>query len=65
VTTAEETPEPSGASARFLLTRAQAAAFVDRGRALVKSGRPTCPMCGQPRNPDGHVCPRSNGHVVR
>ena len=64
-TTAEETPEPSGASARFLLTRAQAAAFVDRGRALVKSGRPTCPMCGQPRNPDGHVCPRSNGHVVR
>ena len=64
-TTAEETPEPTGASARFLLTRDQAAAFVDRGRALVKSGRPTCPMCGQPRNPDGHVCPRSNGHVVR
>lgn len=64
-TTAEETPEPTGASARFLLTRDQAAAFVDRGRALVKSGRPTCPMCGQPRDPAGHVCPRSNGHVVR
>ncbi len=64
-TTAEETVEPRGASARFLLTRAQAAAFVDRGRALIKSGRPTCPMCGQPREPAGHVCPRSNGHVVR
>jgi len=64
-TTAEETAEPRGASARFLLTRAQAAAFVDRGRALIKSGRPTCPMCGQPREPAGHVCPRSNGHVVR
>ena len=61
----EEAAEPRGASARFLLTRAQAAAFVDRGRALVKSGRPTCPMCGQPRDPAGHVCPRSNGHVVR
>ncbi|MGH7355913.1 MAG: DUF3090 family protein, partial [Candidatus Rokuibacteriota bacterium] len=61
----EEAMEHRGASARFLLTRAQAAAFVDRGRALVKSGRPTCPMCGQPRDPAGHVCPRSNGHVVR
>ena len=61
----EEATEHQGASARFLLTRAQAAAFVDRGRALVKSGRPTCPMCGQPRDPAGHVCPRSNGHVVR
>ena len=62
---AEGATESRGASARFLLTRAQAAAFVDRGRALVKSGRPTCPMCGQPKDPGGHVCPRSNGHVVR
>ena len=61
----EEALEPQGASARIFLTRAQAAAFVNRGRALVKSGRPTCPMCGQPRDPAGHVCPRSNGHVVR
>lgn len=61
----EETAEPRGASARFLLTRAQAAAFVDRGRALIKAGRPTCPMCGQPKDAAGHVCPRSNGHVVR
>jgi uncharacterized repeat protein (TIGR03847 family) len=62
---AEEAAEPRGATARFLLTRAQAAAFVDRGRALIKGGRPTCPMCGQPRDPSGHACPRSNGHVVR
>jgi uncharacterized repeat protein (TIGR03847 family) len=65
-----ETPEapegdaPEGARARFLITRAQAAAFVERARALVKAGRPICPMCQQPKDSAGHVCPRSNGHVV-
>ena len=29
---------------------------------LVAAGRPPCPICGQPMDPDGHVCPRSNGH---
>jgi uncharacterized repeat protein (TIGR03847 family) len=52
------------ASARFAITRAQAAAFVERARTLQRAGRPTCPMCGEPKDPAGHVCPRSNGHVV-
>ena len=56
-------PEP--ASARFAITRAQAAAFVERARALQRAGRPTCPMCGEPKDPAGHACPRSNGHMVR
>ena len=63
-----EAPEgdaAEGATARFLITRAQAAAFVERARALIKAGRPICPMCQQPKDPGGHVCPRSNGHVVR
>lgn len=51
------------ASARFTISRAQAAAFVERARILQKAGRPTCPMCGEPKDPGGHVCPRSNGHV--
>jgi uncharacterized repeat protein (TIGR03847 family) len=59
---AREAPEP--ASARFAITRAQAAAFVERARALQRAGRPTCPMCGEPQDPAGHVCPRSNGHRV-
>ena len=54
-----------GATARFLITRAQASAFVDRARALVRAGRPICPMCSQPKDPQGHICPRSNGHAVR
>jgi len=29
---------------------------------VVASGRPPCPLCGGPLDPQGHVCPRSNGH---
>ena len=57
----EEGREP--ATARFRLSRAQAAAFVERADELVKAGRKPCPICGQPMSPDGHVCPRSNGHA--
>src|SRR5205085_828060 len=58
----EEGDEPP--SARFALTRAQAAAFVARAQELVRAGRPICPMCSGAIDPGGHVCPRSNGHVV-
>jgi uncharacterized repeat protein (TIGR03847 family) len=51
-------------SARFAVTRAQAAAFVARAQELVRAGRPICPMCANAIDPGGHVCPRSNGHVV-
>ena len=63
---AEESAEESdGATARFLITRAQASAFVERARGLLRAGRPICPMCSQPKDPAGHICPRSNGHAVR
>jgi uncharacterized repeat protein (TIGR03847 family) len=62
--TEEPGDDAEGATARFLITRAQAAAFVERARALVRAGRPICPMCSQPKDPSGHVCPRSNGHAV-
>ena len=61
----EEDTEEEPAVARFHITRAQAAAFVERVRTLVQAGRPICPACHQPKDPDGHICPRSNGHVVR
>jgi len=49
--------------ARFQLTRGQVLAFCDHADELVAAGRPPCPICGRPMDPDGHVCPRSNGHV--
>jgi uncharacterized repeat protein (TIGR03847 family) len=60
----EEETEEEPATARFHITRSQAAALVERVRALVEAGRPICPMCGQPKDPAGHFCPRSNGHAV-
>jgi uncharacterized repeat protein (TIGR03847 family) len=30
--------------------------------ASVESGRPICPKCQLPEEPDGHECPSSNGH---
>lgn len=48
------------ATARVFLTRAQAAAFVTRARTVVGAGRPPCPFCGRPLDPEGHACPRMN-----
>jgi uncharacterized repeat protein (TIGR03847 family) len=56
-------PEPEPAMARFRITRAQAAAFVERAAELMKGGRPTCPVCSRPIDPEGHVCPRANGYM--
>ena len=44
------------------LRPAMARGFAERAKLVVASGRPTCQFCGQPIDPDGHVCPRSNGH---
>ncbi|MBK9179314.1 MAG: DUF3090 family protein [Acidimicrobiales bacterium] len=53
-----------GASARFRLTYPQVAMFVRRAREAVAGGRPPCRLCGRPLDPEGHVCPRTNGHGV-
>jgi uncharacterized repeat protein (TIGR03847 family) len=47
---------------RLSLTRPLAAAIVRRGWDLVSSGRPNCALCGHPIDPEGHSCPRTNGH---
>ena len=43
------------------LTAAAARAFVERARTVVGAGRPDCPFCGNPVDPDGHLCVRANG----
>lgn len=44
------------------LTPDQARQFVARTHLVVSAGRPACPFCAQPVNPEGHVCPRANGY---
>jgi uncharacterized repeat protein (TIGR03847 family) len=41
-----------------------ARSFVARASRIVASGRPPCPLCGAPLDPQGHICPRQNGHYV-
>jgi uncharacterized repeat protein (TIGR03847 family) len=40
---------------------AQMLAFAAKSLELVASGRPLCPVCGLPIDPEGHLCPRKNG----
>jgi uncharacterized repeat protein (TIGR03847 family) len=54
--------DEDGDTARFTITREQAVAFTVRATALVEAGRPPCPLCGGPIDPEGHQCPRTNGH---
>jgi uncharacterized repeat protein (TIGR03847 family) len=54
--------EQGGESARLVLSRGQAHAFVVRSALLVASGRPACPLCGRPMDAEGHMCVKTNGH---
>lgn len=48
---------------RVRLSPLRARAFVERSLRTVAAGRPPCPVCGQPLDPGGHLCPRRNGYV--
>jgi uncharacterized repeat protein (TIGR03847 family) len=48
---------------RVHLTAQAAEGFVTRALAVVRAGRPPCPMCGQPLDPGGHFCIRRNGYT--
>jgi uncharacterized repeat protein (TIGR03847 family) len=47
---------------RVRISAAMARGFVNRAMRVVAAGRPPCPLCGLPLDPEGHVCPRQNGH---
>ena len=49
---------------RVRLSVEGARAFVNRAVEVVAAGRLPCPLCGQPLDPQGHICPRRNGHYV-
>ena len=48
---------------RLWATGAQMQVFSDRALQVVEAGRPICPLCHEPIDPDGHLCPRANGHA--
>ncbi len=58
----EDESDPDRGVARIGITRSSAALIVQVGAELVTAGRPTCSLCGRPMDPEGHSCPRTNGH---
>ncbi|ONI63994.1 hypothetical protein ALI44B_05160 [Leifsonia sp. ALI-44-B] len=51
--------EDSTPEAEMLVLRmpvGTARAFANRTREIVGAGRPACPICGYPVDPDGHIC---------
>ncbi|WP_295658419.1 DUF3090 domain-containing protein [uncultured Nocardioides sp.] len=55
-----EEPEPEEIFV-VRLVAGMARAFVQRSARVLEAGRPPCPFCGNPLDPDGHLCVRANG----
>jgi uncharacterized repeat protein (TIGR03847 family) len=53
---------PDPLEVRMFVTRAQLRVLARHGSQVVARGRPPCPLCGNPLDPTGHVCPALNGH---
>ncbi len=58
----DELDEEQGRVLHFRLSLDQSASLVAELESIISSGRPICPLCGRPIDPDGHKCIRSNGH---
>ncbi|MGA9160184.1 MAG: DUF3090 family protein [Actinomycetota bacterium] len=56
----EEGQEPD--RIRLWATREQMLALARHGAAVAARGRPKCRYCGNPIDPEGHMCPAMNGH---
>lgn len=57
----DQEPEDSRV-VRFWCTRSQIRAMSIWGMQVASRGRPLCPQCGEPMDPEGHFCPKRNGH---
>ncbi len=47
---------------QVVITLDQARDFIARTGRLLGTHNPSCPFCGQPIWPTGHLCPRCNGY---
>ncbi len=59
---ADEMEADDARVARFWMTRSQLLAMITWGLDVANHGRPICPQCGEPMEPEGHFCPKKNGH---
>lgn len=47
---------------RVFLSLGEAQHFADQAQRVVEAGRPPCPLCANPLDAEGHICPRLNGY---
>jgi uncharacterized repeat protein (TIGR03847 family) len=59
---AEGTEAEETGVVRFWCTRSQLRGMAHWGMEVASRGRPLCPQCGEPMDPEGHFCPKKNGH---
>jgi uncharacterized repeat protein (TIGR03847 family) len=59
---AEDQDQEEASVVRFWCTRTQIRAMCRWGIEVSSRGRPICSQCGQPMEPEGHFCPKKNGH---
>jgi len=62
IVTEEDEPD-NAAVVRFWASRKQVRMLARWGVEVVSRGRPLCPQCSQPEEPEGHFCPKKNGHM--
>lgn len=55
---AEEGPD----AVRVFLSPESAREFAARSSRVISAGRPPCPLCDEPLDPEGHLCVRTNGY---
>jgi uncharacterized repeat protein (TIGR03847 family) len=55
---AEDGPD----AVRVFLTPESAQQFAARSSRVISAGRPPCPLCDDPLDPEGHICVRTNGY---
>jgi uncharacterized repeat protein (TIGR03847 family) len=59
---ADAEPSPDLGRVRFWATREQMLSLARHGAQVCAAGRPLCPLCHNPMDPEGHQCPALNGH---
>jgi len=61
IVTEDQEPEQA-AVVRYWCTRAQIRRMARWAAEVINRGRPICTQCGEPMEPEGHFCPKKNGH---
>ena len=59
---AETDEEEPTVAVQFSFSRPNGVKLSEQAMEVCAAGRPRCQLCGGPIDPEGHVCPKKNGH---